>query len=62
MTGVSSPAGGSPGIRYGGLVAESRDELRRRIEVLEKRISNLGAAVLRVSASLDLETVLREIV
>ena len=43
-------------------MAESRDELRRRIEVLEKRISNLGAAVLRVSDSLDLETVLREIV
>ena len=41
---------------------ESPDELRRRIEMLEKRISNLGAAVLRVSASLDLETVLREIV
>ena len=41
---------------------ESPDELRRRIETLEDRISNLCAAVLRVSASLDLETVLREIV
>ena len=41
---------------------ESPDELRRRIETLEDRISKLCAAVLRVSASLDLETVLREIV
>ena len=41
---------------------ENPDELRRRIETLEDRISHLCAAVLRVSASLDLETVLREIV
>ena len=41
---------------------ESPDELRRRIETLEGRISDLCAAILRVSASLDLETVLREIV
>ena len=41
---------------------ESPGELRQRIETLEARISNLCAAVLRVSASLDLETVLREIV
>ena len=32
------------------------------IETLEDRISKLSAAVLRISASLDLETVLREIV
>ena len=41
---------------------ESPVELRRRIERLEDRISNLCAAVLRISASLDLETVLKEIV
>ena len=41
---------------------ESLDELRQRNRMLEDRISNLCAAVLRVSASLDLETVLREIV
>ena len=41
---------------------ESPAELRRRIETLEDRISKLSAAVLRISASLDLETVLREIV
>ncbi|MXY23013.1 MAG: response regulator [Acidobacteria bacterium] len=46
----------------GGNVQESPDQLRRRIKTLEDRISNLCAAVLRVSASLDLETVLREIV
>ncbi|MCY4598332.1 MAG: GAF domain-containing protein, partial [Acidobacteria bacterium] len=38
------------------------DALRQRIEMLEDRISNLCAAVLRVSASLDLDTVLREVV
>ncbi|MCY4598676.1 MAG: ATP-binding protein, partial [Acidobacteria bacterium] len=41
---------------------ETPDELRQRIEMLEDRISKLSAAVLRISASLDLETVLREIV
>ena len=41
---------------------ESPAELRLRIETLEDRISKLSAAVLRISASLDLETVLREIV
>ena len=41
---------------------ESADELRQQNRSLEDRISSLSAAVLRVSASLDLETVLREIV
>ena len=41
---------------------ESRDQLRQRNRMLEDRISKLCAAILRVSASLDLETVLREIV
>ena len=41
---------------------KSRDELRRRIERLEERISRLSAASLRISASLDVDTVLREIV
>jgi len=43
-------------------VQESADELRQRNRMLEDRISSLCAAVLRVSATLDLETVLREIV
>ena len=38
------------------------DELRRRIEALEERISRLSGAVLRISSSLDLDTVLQEIV
>ena len=38
------------------------DELRRRNEALEERISRLTAAILRVSSSLDLDTVLQEIV
>ena len=41
---------------------ESPDELRQRNRMLEDRVSSLCAAVLRVSATLDLETVLREIV
>ena len=38
------------------------DELRRRNEALQERISRLTAAILRVSDSLDLDTVLQEIV
>ena len=41
---------------------ENPDELRRRIEALEQRLSQLSAAVLRVSSSLDLDTVLQEVV
>ena len=41
---------------------ESADEFRQRNRMLEDRISKLCAGVLRVSTSLDLETVLREIV
>ncbi len=41
---------------------ESTQELRQRIAVLEERLSALHAAVMRVSASLDLETVLQEVV
>ena len=38
------------------------DELRRENAVLRERISALNAAILRISASLDLDTVLREVV
>ena len=37
-------------------------ELRRRIEALEERVSRLSGAVLRISSSLDLDTVLQEVV
>ncbi|MDE2796869.1 MAG: response regulator [Gemmatimonadota bacterium] len=37
-------------------------ELRREIEALRERVSRLGAAVLRASSSLDLDTVLQEVV
>jgi len=40
---------------------ESPAELRQRVTVLEDRISGLCSAVLRVSASLDVETVLQEV-
>ena len=38
------------------------DELRQEIAALRGRISALSAAILRISASLDLDTVLREVV
>lgn len=41
---------------------ESQAQLRQRVAVLEDRISGLCASVLRVSASLDLDTVLQEVV
>jgi len=41
---------------------ENANELRQRVEMLEDRVSGLAAAVLRISASLDLDTVLQEVV
>ena len=41
---------------------ESPDELRRQIEALEERVSKLCGAILRINASLDLETVLNEVI
>ena len=38
------------------------DDARREIEALRERISTLNAAILRISATLDLDTVLREVV
>ncbi len=38
------------------------DELKREIEKLRKRISGLSSAILRISASLDVNTVLHEVV
>ena len=40
---------------------KSADELIREIEALRSRISSLSGAVLRISASLDVDTVLKEI-
>ena len=40
----------------------SPDEPKREIESLRDRISGLSAAMLRISASLDVNTVLRDIV
>jgi len=39
-----------------------RDELKRKIAILRERFSALTAASLRISASLDLETVLNEVI
>ena len=40
----------------------SRDEPKQEIQALRERIARLSAALLRVSASLDLDTVLQEVV
>ncbi len=45
-----------------GAAVSAPDDLVREIAVLRERISALSAASLRISASLDLETVLREVV
>ena len=41
---------------------KSPDELRREIDALRERISRLSAAILRISTTLDVGTVLREVV
>jgi len=41
---------------------DDSDQLRREIEALRERVSRLSAAVLRASSSLDLDTVLQEVV
>ncbi len=41
---------------------EDSGRLRRELEVLQARVSRLSAAVLRINASLDLDTVLQEVV
>ena len=41
---------------------KSRKELTREVDALHERISRLSAALLRVSASLEVDTVLREVI
>ena len=41
---------------------QDQDELRREIEVLRERISRLSTAILRINETLDLATVLHEVV
>lgn len=41
---------------------DSSAALRRQVQSLEERVSRLSAAVLRISSSLDLDTVLQEVV
>ena len=43
-------------------MADDSSRLRREIEALRERVSRLSAAVLRTSASLDLDTVLQKVV
>ena len=50
------------GEKGGEPVTDESAELRREMEALRERVSRLSAAVLRVSASLDLDTVLQEVV
>ena len=41
---------------------QSPDELRREIEALRDRLSELSPAILRISVSLDVSTILQEVV
>ena len=41
---------------------EHPEEQQRQIGALQERVSRLSAAILRISASLDLDTVLQEVV
>lgn len=43
-------------------MSENASDLQRRVDMLEERISRLSAAALRVNSSLDLDTVLQEVV
>ena len=43
-------------------MADNSSELRNEIEALRERVSRLSAAILRASSSLDLDTVLHEVV
>ena len=52
-------AGSGP---FGAETIDSRESLRREVAALRERIVTLSAAILRISASLDLDTVLREVV
>ncbi len=49
-------------VRFSGGVPLKESDLRRENEALRERISKLSSAALRVSASLDLDTVLHEVV
>ena len=49
-------------VRCGDRLLNSKGELMREVEALRRRISVLSAASLRISASLDLDTVLHEVV
>ena len=51
-------AAAGPGER----VTEDCGELRRQVEALQERLDRLSAAALRINASLDLDTVLQEVV
>ena len=59
---VDAGSGAGPAARdEGGVSVTDRGEAARQVGALRERISKLSAASVRISASLDLETVLREI-
>ena len=57
----AGPGAGSCGVERGRRAVTDRGEADREIGALRERISKLSEASVRISASLDLETVLREI-
>ena len=60
MQGNTEPKPGPGSGKEGSM--PSPDELRRKIETLEDRISKLSAAILRISESLDVSNVLQDVV
>ena len=66
--GDSGPGGASPALPGAGPIDRTRetqlaetDDLKREIEALRSRSATLNAAILRINASLDLDTVLDEV-
>ena len=60
MQGNAEPGIGPGADKEGGM--QSPDELTRKVEALEDRISKLSSAILRISESLNVSTVLQEVV
>ncbi len=60
MQGNAEPKPGPESGKEGSM--PSPDEMRRKIETLEDRVPKLSAAILRISVSLDVNTVLQEVV